>query len=40
VIAFGPHQITADTVAGWAQTNSYEVLTSIAARVQRVYRSG
>jgi alanine racemase len=40
VIAFGSHQITADTVAGWAQTNSYEVLTSIAARVQRVYRSG
>jgi alanine racemase len=39
VIAFGPHQITADTVAGWAQTNSYEVLTSIAARVQRVYCS-
>ncbi len=39
VIAFGPGQITADTVAGWAQTNSYEVLTSVAARVQRVYRS-
>jgi len=29
--------ITADEVAGWSGTNSYEVLTSIGRRVERVY---
>lgn len=37
VTVFGPGQITAETVASWAGTNSYEVLTSIAPRVERVY---
>lgn len=33
---FGPHGVTADDVAGWAGTISYEVLTGIGARVERV----
>ncbi len=37
VTVFGSGQITAETVAGWASTNSYEVLTSVAPRVERVY---
>jgi alanine racemase len=37
VTVFGAGQITAETVAGWAGTNSYETLTSIAPRVKRVY---
>lgn len=37
VTVFGPGPITAETVAGWAGTNSYEVLTGIAPRVERVY---
>ncbi len=37
VTVFGTGQITAETVAGWANTNSYETLTSIAPRVERVY---
>ena len=32
----GEEQISADEVAGWAETISYEVLTSISARVPRV----
>jgi alanine racemase len=32
----GAEQISADEVAGWAETISYEVLTSISARVPRV----
>ena len=36
-IVFGPGEITAETIAGLAQTNSYEILTGIGARVQRVY---
>ncbi len=34
---FGPGEITAETLAGLAQTNSYELLTGIGARVQRLY---
>ena len=37
VTLFGAGEITADHVAGWAGTNSYEILTGIAARVPRVY---
>ena len=37
VTVFGPGRITAQTVAGWAGTNSYELLTGIAPRVLRVY---
>ncbi len=37
VIVFGDAKISAENVATWAQTNSYEILTSIAPRVQRVY---
>jgi alanine racemase len=37
VTVFGAGEITAETVAGWAGTNSYETLTSIAPRVERVY---
>jgi alanine racemase len=33
----GDETISADEMAGWAQTNSYEILTSIIARVPRVY---
>jgi alanine racemase len=36
-IVFGPGEITAETIAALAQTNSYEILTGIGARVQRVY---
>ncbi|MGA7912585.1 MAG: alanine racemase [Candidatus Dormiibacterota bacterium] len=34
----GDEQITAEEVAGWSGTISYEVLTSIGARVERIYR--
>ncbi|HEY1371903.1 MAG TPA: alanine racemase [Candidatus Binatia bacterium] len=33
----GAENISADEVAGWAETISYEVLTSVSARVPRVY---
>jgi alanine racemase len=33
----GDETISADEMAGWAQTISYEILTSISARVPRVY---
>jgi alanine racemase len=36
-IVFGPGEITAETLAGLAMTNSYELLTGIGARVQRLY---
>jgi alanine racemase len=36
-IVFGPGEITAETIAGLALTNSYEILTGIGARVQRLY---
>jgi alanine racemase len=36
-IVFGPGEITAETIAALAQTNSYEILTGIGARVQRVH---
>jgi alanine racemase len=36
-IVFGPGEITAETIASLAQTNSYEILTGIGARVQRLY---
>lgn len=35
----GDAEISADEVAGWAQTISYEILTGIGARVPRVYKS-
>jgi alanine racemase len=38
VTLFGAHGITAEDVARWAGTNSYEILTGIAPRVERVYR--
>ena len=34
----GDAEISADEMAGWANTISYEVLTSIAARVPRIHR--
>ena len=37
VQVFGQHHITADHVAAWVKTNSYEILTGIGARVPRVY---
>ncbi|NJK45522.1 MAG: hypothetical protein HC933_15720, partial [Pleurocapsa sp. SU_196_0] len=37
VTLFGATQITAQHVADWAGTNSYEILTGIASRVQRLY---
>ena len=37
-VIFGPGEITAETLAGIAGTNSYEILTGIGSRVQRVYR--
>ncbi len=37
VMVFGANTITADDVAGWANTNSYEILTGIGARVPRIY---
>lgn len=37
VQVFGQQYITADDVATWAKTNSYEILTGIGARVPRVY---
>jgi alanine racemase len=30
-------EITADEMAGWANTISYEIFTSISARVPRIY---
>jgi alanine racemase len=33
----GGAEITADTMAGWANTISYEIFTSISARVPRIY---
>jgi alanine racemase len=30
--------LTVDTVAGWAGTNGYEILTSLGSRIARVYR--
>jgi alanine racemase len=39
VIIFGDGAITAQQVAGWAGTNPYEILTSVGARVPRVYIS-
>jgi alanine racemase len=35
----GGSEISADEVASWAQTISYEILTGIGARVPRVYKS-
>jgi len=35
----GDAEITADEMAGWANTISYEVLTSIAARVPRIHHN-
>jgi alanine racemase len=37
VTVFGSTDITADDVAGWAGTNSYEILTGIGSRVERRY---
>jgi alanine racemase len=34
----GPHQ-TADDVAAMAETNGYEILTSLALRLPRVYEA-
>ncbi len=36
VEVFGPDEVTADTVGDWAGTISYEVLTGLGARVERV----
>ena len=35
----GGEAISADEMAGWAETISYEILTSISARVPRVYHN-
>jgi alanine racemase len=37
VMVFGSSGITAEDVANWANTNSYEILTGIGARVARIY---
>jgi alanine racemase len=37
VMIFGDGAITAQHVANWAGTNAYEILTSVGARVPRVY---
>ena len=37
VMVFGAKGVTADDVATWANTNSYEILTGIGARVPRIY---
>jgi alanine racemase len=37
VTVFGAQGITADDVARWAKTNSYEILTGIGSRVPRTY---
>jgi alanine racemase len=37
VMVFGANTITADDVATWAKTNSYEILTGIGSRVPRIY---
>ncbi len=39
VIIFGHGVVTAQHVANWAGTNAYEILTSVGARVPRVYVS-
>jgi alanine racemase len=35
----GDQEITADELAGWTNTISYEILTSISARVPRIYQN-
>jgi alanine racemase len=43
VVVFGRQgdvEITADEVAGWAETINYEIVTQLAARVPRVYLGG
>ena len=35
----GDQMISADEMAGWASTISYEVLTSISTRVPRIHHS-
>jgi len=35
----GDQEITADELAGWTDTISYEILTSISARVPRIYQN-
>ena len=37
VTIFGNSSITAESVAGWAGTNAYEILTSVGNRLERVY---
>ncbi len=37
VTIFGNSSISAEHVAGWAGTNAYEILTSVANRLERVY---
>jgi alanine racemase len=37
VTVFGQQTVTADDLAKWAGTNSYEILTGIGGRVQRLY---
>jgi alanine racemase len=37
VTVFGQQTVTADDLAKWAGTNSYEILTGIGARVPRYY---
>jgi alanine racemase len=34
-----PEQITADEVAGWANTISYEILTALPSQLPRIYLS-
>ncbi len=36
----GAEQITAEDIAGWAGTISYEILLSVGSRVERVYEDG
>lgn len=37
VTVFGANDISADHLAAWANTNSYEILTGIGSRVPRIY---
>jgi alanine racemase len=39
VTIFGNSSITAESVAGWAGTNAYEILTSLGNRLERVYQT-
>ena len=39
VTIFGNSSITAESVAGWAGTNAYEILTSVGNRLERVYQT-